>query len=175
MLSCTPEMKNKSEFLSLSSKTIKHVCLPSAPSFQSPEAYEKTGYNNGVLACWKQHQQSSKDKAATFWTTDEGGKAACFSPIGLNNWHVFTWLKMDRNISHEDIFMATLQQQRWCFLHVLRSCLILSNLLWPGSEIVSLNPGISTEFKMQFSWLFWCMLKLNFNLPKQSLSQQKTF
>lgn len=35
-------MKSKSEFLSLSSKTIKHVCLPSAPSFQPLEANEKT-------------------------------------------------------------------------------------------------------------------------------------
>lgn len=34
-------MKNKSEFLHLSSKTIKHVCLPSAPSLPSLEADEK--------------------------------------------------------------------------------------------------------------------------------------
>lgn len=33
-------MKSKSEFLSLSSKTVKHVCLPSVPSFQSLKAYE---------------------------------------------------------------------------------------------------------------------------------------
>lgn len=141
MLSRTPEMKNKSEFLSLSSKTIKHVCLPSAPSFQSPEAYEKRGYNNGVLACWKQHQQSSKDKAATFWTTDEGEKQLVFLP---QVWTIDTCLHAWKWIETflVSTVMAALQQPRWCFLHVLRSPLILSNLLWPRSEIVRLNPGI---------------------------------
>lgn len=83
LLSYIPEIKSKSEFLSLSSKTIKHVCLPSAPSFQSLESYEKTAI---TMECWLAESGISRalPTKQQLSGTDEV-EAACLSPIDLNS------------------------------------------------------------------------------------------